>query len=699
MAASALTLTTWAGNVGPEYPHDPDNFRRTPAASYKASADELEMTSVLPKTDESVDFKEYPDLQVIFNKDIAIDKPVVTIRFSNAVTGKEETVETPATANKRRLLVSISSTLTPYFGNSTLRPGDRYEVIIEGVRTTAGEPYLGPDGDGRLVLQFICGSMPVVAIEQYIPDPFLSYWTPGAPEGILTMDFDAPLMDDGKTWVQIGWGKPESEGEYYFEKIVCDIEGNRLSADLTGKLRTPALMTPQHPDSDFPTMLISVINVRDHYGDYVASPGQGTLGSYHYLSTYTLIDRTTLVAEFTPQNGSPIEEADNVNVWITGLQSCTFNGFNLNVTYNDNTVNDIFIPLSEVKVTPTGTNECEYDFTIPEDARKNAKRIMISLAGVESKDGYDHEHEVKCIYGGMTLREVFPANGEKITILKEGTEISLRNNLSDKYPSLYLECRISEKNGDSEEGLLLQDTPMTRRGDGSYFLLIPTELKLYDGYDYLVEFTGWIDESVRYSDPANTLGTDFVVWKGASAAYPFSSITLEKVTPPVDNPINNGLKEIILQFDGSVSLGNGNPSDGELLTFILSENGERKAFAAIEATDPFEYEGIELSNCWILNLPQDYMSDLTDPLVICFTAYDQDKITVRGNKGKERDSYFCLTWDEKGNSFVTDAEEDTSVTVYNAVGLPVAKGNIREIYKNLPEGLYIINGRKVFKTR
>lgn len=698
LATSVMTLTAQAASSGIDTGLPFDNSVSANAGIYYASSlNPLELTSVLPKPDAVVDFKEYPDLQVIFNQDIEIDRPLVTIRFSNALTGKEESVETPASANRRRLLVTISSTLSPLMGSSALRPGDDYEVVIEGVKSTAGEPYHDTDTDGPLILHFTCGTMPVLAIEEYIPDPFLSYWAPGAPEGILTMDFDAPLMDDGKTWVALGWGNLESDGKYYHEKIICDIDGKRLSADLTGKLRTPALMTPQYPDSDFNTIVISVMNVRDHYGDYVASPGQGTLGSYHYLLPYVLINRTSLVAEFTPQNGSPIDEAGNVNVWMTGLQACSFEGFTLTVTHKDNTETKISIPLSEVKVTPIDENECEYDFTIPEETRRDAKRIMISLSGVKSLDGYDHEHEVKCIYGGMIVNDVSPANGEKISILKEGTEISMRANLSEKFPNLYVECRISDMGNDPENDLLLEDTPMTRRENGSYTLVNPTDLKLYDGHDYIVEFTGWIDEQSRISDPANSLGTDFAVWKGGAAAYHYSGITLAKVTPAPETPINEDLNEIILEFNGSVGLGNGNPSDGDLLTYILSETGEKVPFTAIEPMDLFEHEGMKLSNAWRLVIPDEYMATLTTPLAICFTAYDQDKMIVCGNRGKEEKSYFCLTWPQKGSSGVSVLEEENMVTVYDTNGVLVTQGIYRDIVKKLNKGLYIINGRKVIK--
>lgn len=646
---------------------------------YQEGVDEkpLEVYIMEPAQNEAVDFNNYPDMVVTFNQDVKLDDNVAELVFANRLTGAEERVETRASATGQMLRVVMYSTLKPFMESGAIKTGDEFKVVVGGISAVTGVAYANADADGNAVFTYLCGSLPVVTVKQQLPSKFLSYWAPGAPEGIVEFEFDAPLMDDGLTYVYLGWGNAEGEGEYYAEEIVCKIEGNTLSADLTGKLRTPATMTPQFPNAMYNQMALDIKNVRDEHGVPVASPGQGTIGSYSYLLPYELISRTNVISEFTPGNGALLKDVDNINIWMTGLDAIKFEGFLLTVTDNDNKVSTRIIPLSEVKQTPTGTNECEYDFTLPADIKASAKRVEITLAGVESLDGYQHDNEVRCIYGGFAILYSEPSNNEELEMLKADSKIIVEGNLSETYPNLYVMYEVIDTDPENEDPVLKSAAWMDRQEDGSYEATLPMDIKLYAGHDYKIVISAWEDEMTYFNSPEAILGSDFILVKGLTPAYHYSQITLTGTDPSTDEMVDSSLSEVTLHFDGFVSLGNYEESKGELKTFINVGQGVTMPLEAVTPFEPMEVDGTVVANQWTLTLPADYMASLSAPLEIDFTAYDQEGVQLRGNKGAEENSFFQLEWKVAGQYAAVEVKavggtplgNVKEFTVYNAEGV------------------------------
>lgn len=615
----------------------------------------LEVSTIQPKLDEPVNFNSYPAMTVGFNQEIKLAKNTATISFTDRLTGETCNLSTRASAAGQMLTVTMYSSLKPYMESGAIQLGDEFRIIIEGLTTTTGQPYADADADGNAVFTYLCGVLPVVAIQQYCPEPFLSYWAEGAPEGILTMEFDAPLMDDGKTYVELGWGNSEGEaGEYYAEIITCDIDGNKLSADFTGKLRTPATMTPAFPNAFYSSMSIKLNNVRDASGMPVASPGQGTIGSYSFASTYTLLDRSTVIADFAPSNGALLSSVDRVNVWLSGLSAITFDGFTLTVTDKDDNVSTLLIPLKDVDVIDQMDNEAEYEFALPADVRANAKRVEITLTNVVSLDGYDHTNDVRCIYGGFTITSATPRNGSEIAVLSAGTEIFTRNNLSTTYPQLYVEYQIEDTDPANTNPIVKSASWMTRNDDGSYTATVARDVKLMAGHDYKVIFTAWEDESVRNYSPDQTLGSDYIIWKGLTPAYRYSELSLLSIEPAEGTVLTADVDEITLFFDGYVSLGKYTGTD--LRTFISMGYGETMPFKEVVPVQPMDVEGTTVATEWHLVLPDNYVAGLTAPLNISFTATDQDGMLLSGNAGEEEQACYQFSWNVEGEFATPDVQ-------------------------------------------
>lgn len=609
----------------------------------------LEIQYMQPEQNIAVDFKNYPDMSVTFNQNVKMEGTDAFITFTNRLTGNEEKVTVRAVTNEMVLRVPLYRPINPYMEQGAIKSGDEFKVIVPGLKSGSGEPYADTDAEGNALFTFLCGSLPVTLQSESIPNPILSYWPAGAPEGILTMVFDAELMDDGKTFVSLGWGNPEgADGEYYYETIPCSIEGNTLKADLTGKLRTPLTMTPLFPDALYPSFSMKVNNVRDSFGVPVASPGQGTIGSYDYTPKYTLLENNMVTADFNPGSGTLFSDVDKVNVYLDGLKAIRFSGFNLKVTEKDGTVTDRVIPLSEVTVIESSDTYAEYEFTLPADIRSGAKSVEITLADLQSIDGYDHDYDVRCVYGGFAVTYSEPLMGESIAMLTENTEIFIQNNLAVKYPALYVEYQIIDTDPENTDPVLKAPALMERKADGSYSALVGEEIKLYQGHAYKILFTAWENEEATQGTVNADLGSDFIIVKGTSPAYRYSSLKLSSIDPAEGTRLADDVTEITLMFDGLVNLGKWSGDAADLRTFINLGEDRVLPFKEVVPVQPVTEDGVVSAGEWHLVLPDDYVASLTAPLAISFTAYDQDGLIVRGNEGKEDQTYFNYSWEVAG---------------------------------------------------
>lgn len=657
----------------------------------------LDVSTMQPAQNALVDFNNYPDLEITFNQEIQLAGNEATISFTNRLTSATEEITVRATASGQALRVPMFSELRSYMASGAIKTGDKYSVIVPGLSSMMGVPYIDADEAGNLVMTFLCGSLPVTVVKQSVPSKFLSYWPVGAPEGMMSMEFDAPLMNDGKTFITLSWGNQEGDGEYYNEIVPVEIEGNTLSADFTGKLRTPATMTPAFPNAMYDFITIDVSNIRDEYGVPVASPGSGTVGSYGFTPAYVLITRNNVACEFNPLSGSRLDGISNVQAFITGVSGFTFDGFLLTYVDNENKTLTTTIPMSDVEITNDDDDYAFYNFDLPEEV-KTAKRVEITLNDVVTLDGYDHRFEVRCVYGGFAVHDTDPANDSQLAMLNADSVIKIETNLAAEYPDMYVEYQVVDTDPENPEPIVKSTAWMNRQDDNSYTAVVPQNVKLYVGHDYRIEFSAWEKEEVRYNNPEETLGTDYIIVKGLTPAYRYSLVTLKGIDPADGTLISNDLKEIKLTFDGPVYLGNYEEQDGEeLRTFINVGQGVTMPFSSVTAVSSFESEGHEVSDQWVLTLPEDYMASLTSQLEICFTAYDPDGLQLRGNRGYEQNSFFNFSWGTEG---MYDSVEVKAVgeqelgnvqdfTVYNKDGVNVS-WNVP-----LEKGVVTLGGKEV----
>ncbi|MDE6810828.1 MAG: hypothetical protein K2J15_00590, partial [Muribaculaceae bacterium] len=493
------------------------------------------------------------------------------------------------------------------------------------------------------------------------------------PEGILKITFDKPLGQSPKTVATLSWGNQEGEvGEYYVEELPVVINENILSIDFTGKLRTPATMTPLFPQASYPTIIINVSGIVDENGVPVGSPGPGTVGSYGFSPAYKVLERTSIAAEFEPASGADLDLASNVNVWISGIKNFTFDGFN--IEYTDKTTGiaaNVTVPMSDVKVTPDGDDAAEYDFAMPKAVLDNAASAIVTLSNLLTLDGYSHENDVRAVYGGFVVTYADPANGAEMATLDDGTVISIETNLSEKYPEMYIEYDIINLNpGEDEEEYLKTTVWMNRQGDGSYQSTVAGNYKLMYGKEYKVVFKAWESEMIKNYSPEQTLGSDYIIWKGLTPPYLYSQINFTGISPEDEATLDQDMNTITLTFDGIVNLGKNGSDTG----IVSGMGGGLIPFRKLTPVDPQEIDGKDYASVWNLEFSDGYVANQTAPVLITVVAYDEDGRRVKGNIGKDEGTYFQFTYYPAGmfkDIEISFGEEPISSVSEITVGFPI----------------------------
>ncbi len=612
----------------------------------------LEIQYLQPTSDnEPVDFNNYPALQATFNQVVKLTDTNASISFNNRLTGNETTLTSKVTGSGTKMItVPFYTLLKPYIASEAIKPGDAFKVTVRTLVSEQGEPYVNADAEGNCVFNFICGSIPTVLVQSYCPNPFLSYWPEGTPEGVLKLTFNGPLGTSSKTIANIGWGNQEGEdGQYYTEDLPYTIDGNVLTVDFTGKVRTPATMTPMYPDSSYPNMIISISGIVDQYGVPVGSDGLGTVGTYNFDPKYELIERANIATEFEPASGADLAEASTVNVWISGIKSISFDGFKIEATdKNTDAVTTEIIEMKDVKVTPDGTDAAEYEFKMPQTVLDNAKSAVVTLNNVVSQDGYDHSNDVRAVYGGFVITYSEPANGAQLASINEGDIFTIETNLSEKNPTMYVEYQIVDTDpANPDEAIIKATSWMTRQEDGSYSSEVYGNYKLMYGKEYRVEFTAWLDEQTRYYSPEETLGSDFITLRGLTIPYAYSVTTLTDFQPAPDSLLPEDCTQLTVTFDGIVNLGRTSGYDPET-GIVLGMGAGNQAFKEVNPVEPVDVDGTIYSTKWNLVFPDNYLASQTAPILISFRAYDEEGRVVKGNEGVDEASYFIYSFDVPG---------------------------------------------------
>lgn len=622
------------------------------------AAQPLELLTVNPAPGRSYNLaSDYvKNLYVNFNQNITCDANA-TLTYLNSKT----TRSLKAVNGGTFVEVPVQQTVLNDLLNGVVKQDEKFTVEIFNISSSSGEKY---NGNGTLKLEYICPNVPVKLMKQSGPTVFKSYWAPGDPDGILTLEFDGEIEENPQTRVDFGYGNKEgSEADYYYEVILPKFDGNKLIFDLTGKLRTPSTMIPNSQTQNYSTVDFKVCNVRDKYGNPVASEGQGTEGSYTYPYKYELIAKGNVVAAFDPENGESIKGLTEISVWITGLKTIKFDGFKFERYENGNLIS-VVVPLADCEFEKGDTDEEGFYFiTIPAEM-KDKSGVTVSLNNIIAADGYDHSSDVMASYDsfvityasiedgtdsyepGCTLPYLYAEKTEKVgnewVVTQKPTIFTIETNYTDKYPEMYIIYQIVDENAeDPDQAIAKSESWLNRQKDGKYTSEVFQDVKLYRGHRYRVEFEAWASEMDKnYREPS--LGTDFFYIYGDTPAYKYSDVQFISIDPSEDTRLSKEDRTFAVTFDGLVTL---EPET----TFINVGMGVTQKFESMTPKNPqTNDDGTTYSDIWTLVVPQSYMESLTAQLTLSMKPFDTEGLVVRGPEGIEEGSYFYFTYETAG---------------------------------------------------
>ena len=450
----------------------------------------------------------------------------------------------------------------------------------------------------------------------HIPAAFLSYWVTGDMDGVLKLEFTGDLNPAGGNAV-LGYGDLESEtGDYYSETVPYTVEGNVLSLDLTGKLRTPDNMVPS--GTNYGIMSLQIKGIKDADGNFVYSEGQGSIGSYSYNLDYKLLS-FDIDHDFTPAEGASLANENEVEIWLRGAENLIYNGVKFTYVEDGTT--------KEVVVTDVTRDELPGEVTltvaIPEEV-KGKTNIEVSLNELQSKDGQDHQ--ISARYDSFVVTVNQPGEST-MEVLTEGTIFNVTvNNASVGY----MEYEIHDLNPTNPDDAIIKSYSwLNKQENGSWEAEVYGDYKLIKGHDYAVIFTAWTSEEAQRNGES-PVGTDRYIIHGATQPYMNSDLALVSMTPSVEAGFASEDDNVItLEFDGLVML-------TAETTFINTGSGTSTAFEAIEAVDPSD----GYSNIWKLTVPKSYFSGKSS-VAISFVPEDMNGRRLNGNEDRTgEDAYF-----------------------------------------------------------
>lgn len=224
----------------------------------------------------------------------------------------------------------IQSVLSAALKDGSLHEGDEFTVRFNDVADAAHSDNLYGT-DGTLVLHYTAPAVQAQLVSTSFAERSIlkSYYAADDAAGVFTMTFDQPLSTEASLQAQaeLTYGNIDyaDQNLFYHEVIPTTIEGNTLKMDLRDKIRTKHSMLAGDTDilgeDILSTITLSVHGIRDSKGNYVYSPGEGTIGSFTYVLTLVAPELTDFTCEVTPASSAahPVEikEGDKIEFWFS----------------------------------------------------------------------------------------------------------------------------------------------------------------------------------------------------------------------------------------------------------------------------------------------------------------------------------------------------------------------------------------------
>lgn len=559
-------------------------------------------------------------VEMIFNQNISIGRTVLTV-------GDNLYADIDIITGGSTVSVDLNPQLQKWYDQDLIKGGEPLVVTFSDIKDGIGNPL------ENLTYNFIAAKKPNTLLNAQIPASISSWYTQSSADSRAVFTFSGP-MAPAQT-VQLCYA-PVEIGYEYIEDLPVAVDGNTVTVDLFGKLRTSAIMSAEGRQDT--NIYLRLLSMKDADGQMIWSTGQGTIGSFTFSTAFAEIPRLDITSEFTPANGATLNGLSQVKIYFNCADHISYTG--VTFTSGDESVT---VPAGQIVVDRISPSEVELTVQIPQgwDEKKN---VAITLAEVTTDDGYDHSADIAAKYNGFVVTYSSIRNGQAVKSLEAGQLIKADTNLPD---GISLACSIADGDGQVIYGPEI----MTQGVAGSFTHQMSQSLYFDLGKSYSLLF-------------ATSQGdVEQIPFVGATAPYEYSAVHFVSITPEEGTTLDDG-QAITVTFDGLAMV---QPLDGSA-PFAPVPVGD-------DTTDGY-------STIWQLTLTADTPAEQT----ILFAVTDMDDITVEGNQGRAAASYFTFTYRFADSAIESVTAPSAVHTVYDLQGRPLAQPR---------RGLNIVNGRIV----
>lgn len=162
-------------------------------------------------------------------------------------------------------------------------PGTPINIVLHDVSAMISDD-IRYGNDGTLRLSYVMPAMPGQLVNCNFENRlFKSYWLDDDPEGVFRMTFTKPVSTTNPGYLLLVYGIPDA-GDVGSLEIPGKADGNDVVFDLRSMPLAPKNLLES--GSYYPSISVRPGGITDIDGDFMYSPGIGTLGSWTYDLEY-----------------------------------------------------------------------------------------------------------------------------------------------------------------------------------------------------------------------------------------------------------------------------------------------------------------------------------------------------------------------------------------------------------------------------
>ena len=581
----------------------------------EAGSVELELTENYPAVGSSLSTTPSADVEFYFNGKI-------NSGLKAQISANDKTAEVGVISYGVRATVPCTTTLNAWYEDGSLKAGDDITVTVKGVKLE------GTDGEGQdFSATYKAAGKAAVKVGQTIPNPFKSYWIKGTEDAVMSLTFDTDMADGA--YCELYYGNPDEDGGYYVEQVPAVTDGKVIKVDFAGKRRSAQEMVVLE---SYPTTIsMKLMNVKSADGQFAATSDQGAIGSFSYTTDYLNLEKKNIACEFTPANGGSLKNVENLEVYVRGVSALKFDGFKFAYKSGE-TESEVVVALDACTAATDAADADAVTYTVPvpETVKAGTNGVTVSLANLESVDGYDYSEKVKAVYDTFVITFSDPAQGAVIEKLNYGDQVTIETNWSALYPEMYLEGEIRDLTETNPDKQFITGLYPQRQDDGSYKANIWMETKFTKGHTYKAEFTAYETENdshVFMEGAKGPMASAYFTFEGASEPFKVSDNKLVSLDPANYSNLASVEEDLVITatFDGLVNVDR---------AFINLGSGMESDFASVTCDEPYTDpdSGKDYSSVWHFTATP---SDIASGITFAFRAYDQDGLLVFYQEGVE----------------------------------------------------------------